>query len=105
VVSQPGILTFVKQQACDIACFDAGKRGLECVLGRLAGFHHHDDLSHLTREDPGLARRVPDLPEVVSFRNILIHGYAEVDDRIVWDVLQSKLPMLLQQVEALLEED
>ena len=33
----------------------------------------------------------------------MIHGYAVVDDRIVWDVLQTKLPTLLKEVEALLE--
>lgn len=35
---------------------------------------------------------------------ILIHGYAEIDDRIVWDIVESKLPALRQELASLLEE-
>jgi hypothetical protein len=34
-----------------------------------------------------------------SFRNRLIHGHDSVDDAIVWDVIQTKLPLLLEEVE------
>ena len=37
----------------------------------------------LRRADPTLAAAIPDLPRIVAFRNILIHGYATVDDRLV----------------------
>ena len=40
--------------------------------------------------------------ELIAFRNVLIHGYTQVDDRIVWDIVQSKLPTLRRQVAALL---
>ncbi len=36
-------------------------------------------------------------------RNILIHGYAEVDDRLVWDVAETKLPVLRREVDVLLD--
>jgi uncharacterized protein with HEPN domain len=39
---------------------------------------------------------------IVAFRNILIHGYAEVDDRLVWDVVETKLPTLIREIDALL---
>src|SRR6266536_3550623 len=29
---------------------------------------------------------------VIELRNKLIHGYARVDDRLLWDVVESKLP-------------
>lgn len=41
-------------------------------------------LSQLVKVAPELAAQVPDLPRIVAFRNILIHGYAVVDDEIVW---------------------
>ncbi len=41
---------------------------------------------------------------IIAFRNILIHGYADVDDRLVWDVVQGKLPVLRRELEALLTE-
>ncbi len=42
---------------------------------------------------------------LIAFRNILIHGYAQVDDRLVWDVVESKLPTLQREVAALLQEE
>ena len=35
---------------------------------------------------------------------MLIHGYASVDDRLVWDVVEAKLPVLRREVDALLGE-
>ena len=36
-----------------------------------------------------------------GFRNILVHGYAEVDDRVTLDVLENHLDDLLAYVQAL----
>lgn len=40
-------------------------------------------LNQLSKVDPGLAAKVPELARIVAFRNVLIHGYAMVDDVIV----------------------
>ena len=62
-------------------------------------------LRQLSREDAPTAAKIEERERIISFRNILIHGYAEVDDRLVWDILQTKLPVLLRTVETLLGED
>lgn len=49
-----------------------------------------------------LATRISEYRRIISFRNILIHGYTEVDDRLVWDIVEVKLPTLRREVEALL---
>ena len=36
-------------------------------------------------------------------RNILIHGYADVDDRLVWDIVETKLPVLSKEIDSLLD--
>jgi len=59
-------------------------------------------LRRLAKEDAETAGQIAEYERIISFRNILIHGYAEIDDRIVWDILQGKLPNLLTQVESLL---
>jgi uncharacterized protein with HEPN domain len=59
-------------------------------------------LSQLARLDPALASGFSDHQRIIAFRNILIHAYAEVDDRIVWDVIQIKVPGLLEQASNLL---
>jgi uncharacterized protein with HEPN domain len=45
-------------------------------------------LAQLARLDAALAARVPDLREIVSFRNILIHGYAVIDRARVWQAVE-----------------
>ena len=45
-------------------------------------------MSQLARLDGPLAARIGDCRSLIAFRNILIHAYAEVDDRAVWDIVQ-----------------
>lgn len=61
-------------------------------------------LNQLARLNAPLATRIPELPQIVAFRNQLIHGYATVNARTVWNVSQSSLPALLVCVNSLLEE-
>ena len=62
-------------------------------------------LGQLSKLDPELATRISQQRSIVAFRNILIHGYAEVDDRLVWDVVETKLPVLIREIDALLGAD
>lgn len=61
-------------------------------------------LNLLSRNSPDMAQRIPDLPHIVAFRNLLIHGYAIVDDTIVWQNIQQKLPQLAAKVDQILDE-
>ena len=51
-------------------------------------------LTVLRRTDPVVASTIPELNHAVALRNVLIHGYATVDHRIVWDVVQNHLSNL-----------
>ena len=59
-------------------------------------------LRQLAREDPDTAARIPDLPRIVAFRNVLIHGYASVDPALVWAVVAERLGDLLAILNELL---
>ncbi|HTF47546.1 MAG TPA: HepT-like ribonuclease domain-containing protein [Pseudonocardia sp.] len=61
-------------------------------------------LNQLSKVSPELAEQVPELPRIVAFRNILIHGYAMVDDALVWQVLTDKRPVLDQALRKLLAD-
>lgn len=61
-------------------------------------------LSQLAKLDAALAARVPNLPQIVAFRNQLIHGYALVNHSTVWNVVHDSLPPLLACVQILLQE-
>jgi len=61
-------------------------------------------LRQLARLDAALAAKVPDLREIVAFRNILIHGYAVIDRARVWQAVQADLPKLRAALNDLLAE-
>ena len=48
----------------------------------------------MSRLDAATAATIAELPRIVAFRNVLMHGYASVDNRIVWGVNQSSLDPL-----------
>ena len=61
-------------------------------------------LSQLAKVDAVLTARIPDVPQIVGFRNLLVHGYATVNVSTVWNVVQDALPPLLDAVQSLLNE-
>jgi uncharacterized protein with HEPN domain len=63
-----------------------------------------DALAQLAKRDVAVASRVTDYRQIIAFRNILIHGYAEIDDRLVWDIVETKLPKLRAEVDELLKD-
>lgn len=59
-------------------------------------------LARLAKDDAQVAAAIPDHGTIIAFRNILIHGYATVDDKIVWGVIENHLRPLRDAVRALL---
>ncbi len=61
-------------------------------------------LNQLSKFDAAKAARIQDVPQIVAFRNQLIHGYATVNPGTVWNIVQNALPGLLGAVQTLLDE-
>lgn len=61
-------------------------------------------LNQLAKLDAATAARIPDVPQIVAFRNQLIHGYATINPSTVWNIVQNALPGLLVAVQQLLDE-
>jgi uncharacterized protein with HEPN domain len=61
-------------------------------------------LRQLASGDPDLATTIPEHRRIAAFRNVLAHGYASVDDRVVWEILTIKVPELEARVRVLLGE-
>lgn len=59
----------------------------------------------LEEADPAVTENFPELRKIIGMRNRIIHGYDNVDEELIWDVVQNRLPGLQQQVETLLEAD
>jgi len=62
-------------------------------------------LVQLSKLDATTVTRISEYRRIIAFRNILIHGYADVDHRLVWDVVETKLPVLRREIDILLPED
>jgi uncharacterized protein with HEPN domain len=59
-------------------------------------------LNALRRQDPDTADAVPHVHRIIGLRNVLAHGYAVVDDGVVWAAASTRVPELARDVEALL---
>ena len=59
----------------------------------------------LEATEPALTESFPELRKIVGLRNRIVHGYDNLDEELVWDVVQNRLPALQQQVETLLEAE
>ncbi|MGB5941684.1 MAG: HepT-like ribonuclease domain-containing protein [Leeuwenhoekiella sp.] len=42
-------------------------------------------------------------PDIVAFRNILVHAYDQISDRMVWAILQKELPDLRKEIDKLIK--
>jgi uncharacterized protein with HEPN domain len=43
--------------------------------------------------------------KIAGFRDVAIHAYPTIDEEIVWDIIQHKVPTLLEQVEGIIEAE
>ena len=61
-------------------------------------------MNRLRKTSPDLLGRIHEHRSIISFRNILIHGYDRIDDQIVWGIIEDDLAKLLSDVEDLLKQ-
>ena len=59
-------------------------------------------LTRLREVDAQIANSISESRGIISFRNVLIHGYDAVDDEITWRIVVEKLPIRRREIDALL---
>jgi uncharacterized protein with HEPN domain len=55
-------------------------------------------LNRIRRDEPALLQQIRYHRDIISFRNILVHGYDAIDDRIVWGIIQDDVDDLVEDV-------
>jgi len=102
-------LWHIEQAANEIVTFTAGKTPADYETDIVLRYAVERQLitigEALTRAlhvDPELAQHISETPQIVSFRNQLVHNYPGIDAERVWDIITTDLPVLLRQVRALL---
>ena len=61
-------------------------------------------MGQLLKKAPDFEDMITDCRRIVAFRNLLIHGYADVDDELVWGIVENQLPKLSDEARVLLDE-
>ncbi len=61
-------------------------------------------LNQLSKIDQTTITQITNYQQIISFRNILIHGYADIDNFLVWSIATTKLSQLRKDVTYLLED-
>lgn len=61
-------------------------------------------IAQLDKLDSALAGDLSAKRQIVGMRNVLIHGYASIDEAIVWQTIEADVPRLQEEVTRLLSE-
>ena len=109
---EPRKLLWDARDALDaVSGFITGKTREEFVADRLprSGVERQfeiagEALAKLAKLNPQTALRITDLRRAVAFRNVLIHGYADVDPELVWRVATEHMPGLRENLDELLTD-
>ena len=67
-----------------------------------------DDIRRIQRgletHHPDIASQISDYRDIIGFRIVLVHRYSEIRNQELWEIIQHKLPTLLKETTALLEQ-
>lgn len=55
-------------------------------------------LIRISNIDESVLDAISSHADIIGFRNILAHGYDQIDERIVWNAITRHLPILKQEV-------
>jgi uncharacterized protein with HEPN domain len=59
-------------------------------------------LNQMSRIAPAVAVQISEHRRIIALRNILVHSYAKVDDRVIWSIVKDKIPRLRRDVDGVL---
>ena len=61
-------------------------------------------MTRLETHHPDIASQISDYRDIIGFRIVLVHRYSEIRNHELWEIIHNKLPTLLEEVSALLEQ-
>jgi uncharacterized protein with HEPN domain len=79
------------------------QRGTQLIVERLL-ITVGESIGRAEEIDSEIAKRIPEIRDIVGTRNRLVHGYWEVSAKTLWEVIVEKGPQLRETLQDLLEE-
>ena len=61
-------------------------------------------VNQLRAVEPSIAAHISGFRDVIGFRNVLVHGFFQVNHYPVWKVIEEHAPPLLREAAALIDE-
>lgn len=55
--------------------------------------------------DSSLSRHFPEASQIIAFRNRVVHGYFDISNETVWNIIFGSLPDLIDSLDQLLPDD
>lgn len=93
------LLQFVKDKTIDDYKADILlQSGVERQL-MIAG----EALNKAVKAAPELSKTITNIRQIVNLRNIIVHGYAFIENETIWGIVAEDIPSLHEQVRKLLE--
>ncbi len=62
-----------------------------------------ESLSRLKQTESNVFTQIANAQRIIGFRNVLVHGYESISDRMVWGIIEENLPELQATCEKLLK--
>jgi uncharacterized protein with HEPN domain len=59
-------------------------------------------LNQAAHLQPQLSDQITEVREIVNLRNVIVHGYAVVENETIWGIVTDELPRLAEQVNKIL---
>jgi uncharacterized protein with HEPN domain len=90
---------FILEQTRELTLAEYKENRVVCAAVERKFITIGEAMSRLTRVDPTLARSLGNFPQIIAFRNVIVHGYDIIEDAIVWGVIQNELPRLIDALD------
>ncbi|MBI1776749.1 MAG: DUF86 domain-containing protein [Proteobacteria bacterium] len=94
------ILTFTRERTLEHYLADPMLRAAVERQFEIIG----EALNQLAKVAPAIAQRIPDIADIVAFRNRLIHAYITINHKEVWGTVQKDVKRLHDHLDQLLGE-
>jgi len=60
-------------------------------------------LNQAEKIDPSFSKAIGNIRQIVNLRNVIVHGYATVENETIWGIVQEDVLNLYKKVKSLLE--
>lgn len=60
-------------------------------------------LNQAYKLDSALPESISNIREIINLRNVIVHGYAIVENETIWGIIEDDLPRLYNEVQILLQ--